>query len=369
MSEPSTDLIGREQPLTFDIDPADPDARRRAAERLDSLAKPPGSLGRLEELGRRIAAAQHRVPPTADRVRSIVFAASHGVAARHSVSAYPSDVTRRMLETYARGRGAVNVLTDRPGIDLEVVDLGVAGADAPIDASASHTEVRHDRVRPEGTADLVREPAMRREEWRRARRVGIEAVDRSVDGGAEVLALGEMGIGNTTASAASAARLLGADVAAVPGRGSGVDDERLEVKREAVVSALRRSDVPPQRPFAVLGDLGGLELVALAGAMLRAAERNRPVLLDGFITGVAALAAVRVDDDCRGYILLASRSDVRGHDRVLEALRAGEPLLDWGMRLGEASAAALAVPLVRSACDLFDDMATLDDVFDGSPST
>jgi len=349
---------------SFEPEAVDEKASSRAGEWLDSLAKPTGSLGRLEGLGRRLAGAQHRVPPVADSVRTILFVASHRVAEEREVSAYPSSATRRMLASYAEREAAVNVFAQRVGAELEVVDLGVAEAETPVESGAAGPSVRDERIRERGAGDVTREPATGRGERAEAVRVGAERADAAVEAGSDLIALGEMGIGNTTGAAAAASRLLEVEPGRLTGRGSGVEGDRLEEKRRAVRAALERSDVPPSRPIAVLGDVGGLELVALAGAILRAAERRRPVLLDGFVVGVAALAAVRFHEAVRGYLVPATRSPVRGHDRILEALEAGEPLLDWEMRLGEGSAATLSVGPVRAACDLFEGMAGLEEVLE-----
>ena len=352
--------------LGSDLEPVCSAARTRAEQTLAELAKPPGSLGRLEQLGARLAAAQHTSPPRADRLRALVFAADHAVARTRRVSAYPPSVTEQMLATFADGGAAVNVLSQVNDADVEVIDLGVDGGDA---IPADGTPVRHERIRPGGSGDITESAAMTSDQCRRALTAGADAVDAAVADGVDVVALGEMGIGNTTPTTAVACRLTGAAPDALAGRGTGVDDAGLARKRRAVVDALDRSDAPADRPFEVLADLGGLELAALAGAAVRAAEHHCPIVVDGFIVTTAMLAATSRFDALADYLVPATRSAVRGHDIVLDALACGEPLLDWDLRLGEASAAVLVAPMLRSACALFDGMATLADVVGSKEET
>jgi nicotinate-nucleotide--dimethylbenzimidazole phosphoribosyltransferase len=342
------------------LPPDEAAARTRA--RLDALAKPPGSLARLEALAVWLAAAQGRVPPTAERPRIVVFAADHGVARARGTSAYPPEVTPAMVHTFLSGRAAVAVLAANAGASLEVVDVGVVGLvgarareQGPAFVAASLGA---------GTRDLSAEPAMDAETCAAAMAAGAAAVQRAAAAGADVLALGEMGIGNTTAAAALAARLLGRPAAALVGPGTGLDAAGVAHKSAVVQQALDRGG--PRDPAGALADLGGFELAALAGAMLAAPAQRLPVLLDGFIVGAAALAAVGMSPAIRPWLLPASRSAEPGHDAILAALNLDPPLLDLGMRLGEASAAALALPLLRAAGRICREMATLAEVL-GEP--
>jgi nicotinate-nucleotide--dimethylbenzimidazole phosphoribosyltransferase len=318
--------------------------------RLDAKAKPRGSLGRLEGLACRVASIRDTASPGRLLPAVVVCAGDHGLAAE-GVSAYPPEVTRQMLRTYAAGGAAICVLAREAGARLVLVDLGVS---EPVGDAA----ILDRRVRA-GTANAAQGPAMSREECERAVAAGIGLADDLARDGVDVVALGEMGIANTTSASALAAALLEADPAAVCGRGTGIDDRRLAHKIATVRRVLAVNRVAPDDPLAALAAVGGLEIAALAGLTLGCAARRRPVLLDGFITGVAALAATRLAPPCVDALIAAHRSPEPGHTAVLEALGL-EPLLELGLRLGEGTGAALALPLVASALAIVSDMATFD---------
>jgi nicotinate-nucleotide--dimethylbenzimidazole phosphoribosyltransferase len=332
---------------------------------LDAKAKPPGSLGRLEDLACTIAGIRGEARPRLSPV-IVVCAADHGIA-EEGVSAYPQAVTGHMLRAFAAGQAAVCVLARQARARLLVADLGVR---EPVDAPG----VLDRRIRA-GTANAARGPAMTRAEAERAIAAGAALADtagcsaavaagasaaRDSAGGA-IVALGEMGIANTTSAAAVTACLLGLDPAAVCGRGTGVDDAGLERKVAAVRRALAVNRPDPDDPLGVLAAVGGLEIAALAGLVLACAGRRTPVLVDGFITAAAALVATRLQPACHDVLIAAHRSPEPGHAAILEALQL-EPLLDLGLRLGEGSGAALALPLVAAALAILDEMATLEDV-------
>ena len=332
-------------------------AEARAA--LDAKAKPRGSLGRLEHLACRVAAVRGTGRPGRLAPVVVVCAADHGIA-DEGVSAYPQEVTGQMLRAFAAGDAAVCVLARQAAARLVVADLGVR---EPVD----HPAVLDRRIRP-GTANAARGPAMTRADAERAIAAGLGLAASSdphdVAGpgdprGGEIVALGEMGIANTTAASALAACLLELDPAAVCGRGTGVDDAGLERKVAAVRRALAVNDPDPADPLGVLAAVGGLEIAALAGVVLGCAARRTPVLVDGFITAAAALVATRLQPRAAGALIAAHRSPEPGHAAVLDALGL-EPLLDLDLRLGEGSGAALALPLVASALAILDEMATFD---------
>ncbi len=325
--------------------------RRQALARQDTLTKPPGSLGRLEAIAAELAAQQRRAKPAVDRVHITVFAADHGVCAE-GVSAFPQAVTAQMVANFAAGGAAINVLARALGATLDVVNVGTV---EPLPAMAG---VREQRAGA-GTANLCREAAMDTAQLTLALAAGDQAAARAAADGCELFIGGEMGIGNTTAAAAVACALTGAAAADMVGRGTGVDDAGLERKRQAVQTALHRHGTNTD-PMAVLASLGGFEIAALAGALLGCGHRRIPVLVDGFITSVAALAAVRHAPALRSWLHFSHRSAEAGHGAVLKALDA-EPLLDIGMRLGEGSGAAVAVPLLRLACELHNGMASFGD--------
>lgn len=319
-----------------------------ARARQDSLTKPPGSLGRLEALAVRLAAQQARQRPRVDQVWISVFAADHGVCAE-GVSAFPQAVTAQMIRNFSGGGAAINVLARIGGCALEVVDLGTTTALPPLPGVVAA------QVGP-GTANLARQAAMSADQCEQAMCRGAAAADRAAAAGTELFIGGEMGIGNTSSAAAVACALLAMDPAALAGRGTGVDDAGLARKQRAIAAGLARHG-DDRDPLTVLASLGGFEIAALAGAMLRAASRRIPVLVDGFIATAAALAAVRLNPGLSDWLHFSHRSSEAGHARLLAALD-GEPLLDLAMRLGEGSGAAVALPLLRAACALHNDMAT-----------
>lgn len=324
------------------------DAAAAARAALDAKAKPPGSLGRLEDLACRLAAIRGTAAPGRLSPVVIVCAADHGIA-EEGVSAYPQAVTAHMLRAFASGQAAICVLAREAGARLLVADVGVR---APVPG------VLDRRVRA-GTANAARGPAMTRAQAERAIAAGTGLAADTGPGA--IVALGEMGIANTAAASALTAALLGADPADVCGRGTGVDDAGLERKVAAVRRALAVNRPRADDPLGVLAAVGGLEIAALAGVVLGCAARRTPVLVDGFITAAAALVAARLEPDSARVLIAAHRSPEPGHGAILDALGL-EPLLDLGLRLGEGTGAALALPLARAALAILSDMATLEAV-------
>jgi nicotinate-nucleotide--dimethylbenzimidazole phosphoribosyltransferase len=321
----------------------------RATARQSVLTKPPGSLGRLETVAIRLAALQATDRPKVDSVAIVLFAGDHGVTAQ-GVSAYPSAVTVQMLHNFGAGGAAISVLARQLAATLTVADVGSC-ATAPI------AGVLDCRIRS-GTRDFSREPAMTPEEAVAALDVGRGVVLEAV-GGAGLVVLGEMGIGNTTSAAALGAALLGRTAAEVAGRGTGIDDARLACKVAVIDGALSRHGLAGRRaqPLDALVAVGGYEIAALAGAMIACAQAGVPVLVDGFIVTAAALLATRINPGIQPWLLFSHASAEQGHRRLLDAM-AAEPLLDLGLRLGEGSGAALTVPLLRAALALHNEMAT-----------
>jgi len=317
---------------------------------IDEKTKPPGSLGALEDWAVQLAEIQGTLTPRIGRARVLVFGADHGVAA-DGVSAYPPQVTGEMMRNFSRGGAAINVLARANGLEIEVIDVGV---DADL---ATVTGITHAAVR-RGSANLRHGPAMTDAECDAAIAVGRAAVRRAADDGVAAIGLGEMGIGNTTAAAAVLSALTGAPPAVTVGRGTGVDDARLAHKRVVVTEALARH-ATHTTPMAILAALGGLELAAIAGAALEAPRHGIAVVVDGFISTVGTLAAVRIDPSIRDHLFFAHRSAESGHGVALEAL-AARPMLDLGLRLGEGTGAALALPLLRAAAAVLAEMATFD---------
>jgi nicotinate-nucleotide--dimethylbenzimidazole phosphoribosyltransferase len=324
-------------------------ARAAAAGRQAQLTKPAGALGRLEDVALRLAAMQARARPSLERVRICVFAADHGVAAE-GVSAFPQAATAQMVANMAAGGAAISVLARQLGAGIELVDLGTV---APVPA---HAGIRSAVIAP-GSANLARGPAMTETQLRRALDEGAGAAARALDAGAELFIGGEMGIGNTTAAAALACALLDLPAAALVGPGTGLDAAGVARKQSVVEQALALHRPDLADPFAALMRVGGFEIAALTGAYCACAQRRLPILVDGFISSVAALSATRLCAGAGDWMLLAHASAEPGHCRVVDAL-GQRPLLDLGMRLGEGSGAAVAVPLLRLACALHADMAT-----------
>jgi nicotinate-nucleotide--dimethylbenzimidazole phosphoribosyltransferase len=340
------------------IGPLDADAMTATLARLDRLTKPPGSLGRLESLAIQLAGIRGEPTPPIDRPAIVVFAGDHGVAAR-GVSAYPSDVTAQMVANFLGGGAAIDVLAGLAGARLIVVDVGVAGPLPPQTGDdAPGPRLIAARV-ADGTADFTIGPAMTRGQALDAIEVGRTVVDGRVGDGVDVLGVGEMGIGNTTAASALVAALTGRRVDEVTGRGTGVDDDGLRRKVEAIETGLARHRPDPGDPIGTLAAVGGLEIAGLVGAIAEAAARRIPVVLDGFISGAAALAASRLAPDLPSRLIAAHRSVEPGHRIVLERLGL-EPLFELGLRLGEGSGAALALPLIRAAAAIPREMATFE---------
>ncbi len=287
--------------------------------------------------------------PTIQKKVVVIFAGDHGVVAE-GVSAYPQEVTFQMVANFVRGGAGINVLARHVGADVQVVDIGVNYDFAGMPG------LLHRKVAP-GTRNLAREAAMSREEALAALTVGIEVAQAAIDQGADVLATGEMGIGNTTPAAALAAAFTGRAAALVTGRGTGVDDQTYQHKVQVIAQALALHRPDPSRPLEVLANLGGLEIAGLAGLILGAAARRRPVLVDGFIATAGALVAVKVCPAVRGYLQVAHQSAEQGHRLVLEALGL-RPLLQLDMRLGEGTGAALGMSLLEAGLKIYREMAT-----------
>lgn len=322
---------------------------------LDEKTKPPGSLGRLEELAMRLALLQDTITPVVERTRVVIFAADHGIAAE-GVSAYPRAVTAEMMRNFVRGGAAVSVLARANGLEVEVVDVGV-DADLTSMPGIVHATVRR------GSRNFLHEPAMTPHELDVALAAGRDAARRAVRDGVHALGLGEMGIGNTTAAAAVLCALTGASAANAVGRGTGVDDAGLAHKCAIVARALEARAACLASPRQAFAALGGLELAAIAGAALEASAHRLAIVADGFISTVAVLAATRLTPEGAASIgpalVCAHRSAESGHALALQAL--GErPLLDLDMRLGEGSGAACAMPLLRAAARILTEMATFE---------
>jgi nicotinate-nucleotide--dimethylbenzimidazole phosphoribosyltransferase len=323
-------------------------SREDALARQQQLTKPSGSLGRLEQVAVQLAGLQGSPRPKVDEVWIAIFAGDHGVVAE-GVSAYPQAVTGQMLHNFIMGGAAISVLARQLSAQLDVVDLGTV---APLNLPG----VRHLNLGP-GTANFAQGPAMSEAQLHAALDGGRDSVLRASAAGAQLFIGGEMGIGNTTVATALACALLECPAASLVGPGTGLDAQGVSHKAQVVDRSLRLHAQSIGDPLASLRALGGFEVAALVGAYLACAQQGMAALVDGFICTVAALVAVRINPSCREWLFFSHRGAEPGHRLVLEALQA-EPLLDLGLRLGEGSGAALAVPLLRLACELHNGMAT-----------
>jgi nicotinate-nucleotide--dimethylbenzimidazole phosphoribosyltransferase len=349
--------------LNAPVAPPDDSARQSALLRQVELTKPAGSLGRLETLAVDFAGWQGRSLPSLEHCMIRVFAGDHGIVAE-GVSRFPQDVTAQMITNFIHGGAAISVLAQQWQADFAVVSLGTV---VPVPAElAGHPRLRQLHLAA-GTGNICETEAMDALTLARALRAGADEIDS-----ADTLQLfigGEMGIGNTAVSAALASQLLDLSPEETVGRGTGVDDEGLSRKRIAVRRALDRHRAACDSPLEALRRLGGLEIAALTGAYLRAAQRGVPSLVDGFIATTAALLAWGINPPVRDWLLFAHRCAEPGHRHLLEALGA-EPLLDLQMRLGEGSGAAVALPLLQSALTVHAGMATFAEaaICAGSPT-
>ena len=335
------------------IRPVDAVARAAAAERLDRMTKPRGSLGRIEDVAVTLAGIAGSCPPPVPEPAAVaVFAADHGVHA-HGVSPWPQEVTAQMVANFLAGGAVVNSFARAIGATVHVVDVGVA---TPLDPAPGLTSRRV----AAGTADLTTGPALSAAQVLAAVDAGVATADELAGAGAGCLVTGDMGIANTTAAAALICAFTGADAAAATGRGTGIDDATLAAKIAVVGRALDRHRPDPADPLAVLAAFGGLEHAALAGFVLGGAARRLPVVLDGVNAGAAALVAAAVAPEAVGYWLAGHRSAEPGHRIALRHLGLA-PLLDLDLRLGEGTGALLAVPLVQAAAHALRDVATFDE--------
>lgn len=332
--------------------PLDQEAMRQAQARQDNLTKPQGSLGLLEELSVKVAGILGTAQPRIRDKVIVTMAGDHGVAAE-GVSLFPQEVTAQMVYNFLRGGAGINVLARHVGARVVVVDMGVA-ADLDPHPGLLVKKVAY------GTKNMAQEPAMSREETIQAIEAGIEIVESELSRGMDIVGTGDMGIGNTTPSSAVVVALTGAPVADVTGRGTGIGDEQWAHKVETIERALAVNRPDPADPLDVLAKVGGLEIGGIVGVVLGAAAHRLPVVIDGFISGAAALVAAGLAPQVKGYLIAAHLSVEWGHRLVLERLGL-TPLLNLNMRLGEGTGAALGISLVEVAVKILNEMATFAD--------
>jgi nicotinate-nucleotide--dimethylbenzimidazole phosphoribosyltransferase len=341
--------------MLFDLSIPAPDAGLPARVRhaIDAKTKPPGSLGAIEDVALALAIAQGTEAPVADPAQLLLFAGDHGIVAE-GVSAWPSEVTAQMVLNFLGGGAASTVFARASGVGVTVADAGVA---APL---PDHPALRRAGIRA-GTRNSAVEDALSAAEVDAALRFGADLAREAVDAGAAVILLGEMGIGNSSAAALVAHAIDGLPIGPLTGPGAGLAPEGVEAKRAVLARAAARrlSGDGRLRPLDALAAFGGLEIAAMAGAMIGAGACGRAVLVDGYIATAAAMAALRARPEARPHVIFAHRSKEPGHRLMLDALEA-RPLLDLDLRLGEGTGALLALPLLRAACMMLNEMATFE---------
>ncbi len=330
----------------------DPAYKVRAISRQTQLTKPPGSLGVLEDIAIRFANLQQSDQPSAEKIAIAVFAADHGVAIE-GVSAFPQEVTSQMVMNFLQGGAAISVLAKQLNASLEIIDVGILSPLSQQEGLVIHRAGA-------GTANIAEEPAMTHQQLEQALTAGHDAVERAVKKDSDVFIAGEMGIANTTSAAALYCALLGLTPEQATGAGAGLDSTGIKHKTNIVKRIVKTHHGCENTALEWLRCAGGFEIVAMTGAYIRAAQYRLPVLVDGFISSVAALCAVRTQPSVNDSLFFSHVSAEHGHRVVLEALKQ-KPLLDLGMRLGEGSGAAVAVSLLQSACALHNQMATFEE--------
>ena len=331
------------------IQPISPDLLEKAQFHLDSLTKPPGSLGMLEELAKRYVAIQNKESPTLNKISTIIFAADHGVTAEN-ISAYPSEVTPQMVMNFLNKGAAVNVLANHINAEVTIIDIGV-------NFQFEYHPNLLDRKIALGTKNFLKEPSMTRSQAETAIATGIEIATKAAQNGIDILTTGEMGIGNTTPSSAIFSILGNKRVEDVTGPGTGINDSSLKNKISVIEKGIKLNKPDPDDPIDILAKVGGFEIGGIAGLILGAAAQKIPVVVDGFISSAGAALALKLNSSVGDYIFPSHRSSEPGHKIFFDML-GHPPLFDLNMRLGEGTGALLATNLIQSAVKIYNEMAT-----------
>jgi nicotinate-nucleotide--dimethylbenzimidazole phosphoribosyltransferase len=334
------------------IKPIDKEAMKKARERLDSLTKPLGSLGKLEEIAERISGIRGQLTPVIKQKVIFTLAGDHGVVVE-GVSAYPAEVTPQMVYNFVKGGAGINVLAKHVGTRVVVVDMGVAVDLKPFPGIVNK-KVAH------GTKNMAKGPAMSYKQAIQSIKTGIELVEDELSKEVDIIGGGDMGIGNTTSSSAITAALTGVEVEEITGRGTGIDDAMLEHKIKVIRETLKINQPDQKDPLDVLAKLGGFEIGGLVGIILAGAAYRLPVVLDGFIVGAAGLIAYSLTPQVKDYLFAAHCSVERGHKIILEKIGL-KPLIDLGLRLGEGTGAALGISIIEGATKILNEMATFEE--------
>lgn len=335
--------------LSKDVQKFSTKALKDATARQLQLTKPPGSLGRLEELAIKFSAIQNTQKPKVNNVHISIFAADHGIA-NENVSAFPQVVTTEMIKNFAFGGAAISVLAKELGAKLEVIDLGTVVEAKNLDGVISS------RIAA-GTESFAKQAAMTESQFEQAYAGGAAAITRALESNADVFIGGDMGIANTTSATALGCAYLNKSAQELAGPGTGLDEKGILHKANVIELALKKHQADTLSDLQKLQFFGGFEIVALTGAYITAAQHGLPVIIDGFIATAAALAAVKIKPECDNWFIYAHQSHEPGHKLMLQSLKA-KPLVNLNMRLGEASGAAIVIPLIRQACALHANMAT-----------
>jgi len=321
----------------------------KASARQNSLTKPPGSLGMLEEVAIRLSAMSQNETPNLDKVSIVVFAADHGIA-EENVSAFPQAVTAEMLKNFSSGGAAISVMAKELSANLEVVNVGTVSV---LDEMPG---VVNQRIAA-GTHSFYKQAAMSEAQLTLAFQAGYDAVQRANESSVNLFIAGDMGIANTSSATAIACALLCCAAKEIAGPGTGLSESGVSHKVDIIQQSLDKHNLDPQQPLAILQTVGGFEIAAMTAAYIACAQNKIPALVDGFIASAAALAAIKINPQVKDWLFFAHASAEPGHKKIMQAMQA-RPLIDLNLRLGEASGAAAVVPLMRMACALHNNMAT-----------
>lgn len=353
MNDPSLEL----KTIIEQIRPIDAHWLERAKQRTSRLVMPTRALGRLHDIAERLCAIRQTLTPSVDRKAVLIMAGDHGVVAE-GVSAYPQEVTPAMVQTFLADGAGINAISRYVGAEVRVVDMGIVAELDP--ATLPNSDRLTVRKIARGTANLAAGPAMTRDQAIQALLTGFELASKIFDAGADILGTGDMGIGNTTPSAAIGAAVTGAGLDVMVGRGTGVDDEGLARKKAAIQKGIDRNKPDPADGIDLLSKIGGFEIGGIAGAILAAAHCRRPVVIDGFISTAGALIAAVICPAAVDYMIAGHRSEEPGHGAMLNHLNL-KPVLDLGMRLGEGSGGALAMGVIEGAVRVFREVMTFEE--------
>ena len=339
--------------MDFNIQKPNKELKNQLAHKIDNKTKPPGSLGRLEEIAQKIGLIQQTLTPELSKPSILVFSGDHGIATE-GVSPFPQEVTQQMVLNFISEGAAINVFAKQNGIDITVIDAGIKGE---FDETAQQKIINLKIA--EGTKSFLHEPAMTDKQCNEAIQKGTEIVQQCYDNGCNIIGFGEMGIGNTSSSAMLMHLVTGESLETCVGKGTGLNEKGLNKKREILAESLKHYQQNGS-PIELLAHFGGFELAMIVGAFLKAAENKMTIMVDGFNVTAALLVANKIEPNVLEYCIFAHQSDEKGHQKMLQHLNA-EPLLSIGMRLGEGTGAAVAYPLIQASVNFLNKMASFDE--------